>query len=313
MGPYVNGSRVAGFTPCLSWVRIRRGMWRVLSWEVGVVERRSEEQGVEAGSSPTQLAVRQSVVPLLRQPHPPPLRTVSGRVAPCATVWAIPERREPGGDAESGGSLRSVGEVAAQRAVDQVREPSFEAAEGFAAGFAFGSFALVVGAAFGVCGDLGDRNGVERPVELPVAAAVEAVSYGSPRRCGDGCCSVGGGEVVPGGVAADVDDVADDGGRNDGADGANVKAVQQMLGHASAAMTLDVYAGLFADDLDSVADQLDRALARTGPTKPSCPLRIRTNRPLARQTPSEPPWGIEPSPTHCERNRACPRRGRFLG
>jgi integrase len=39
--------------------------------------------------------------------------------------------------------------------------------------------------------------------------------------------------------------------------GANVKAVQRMLGHASAAMTLDVYAGLFADDLDSVADGLD--------------------------------------------------------
>jgi integrase len=36
--------------------------------------------------------------------------------------------------------------------------------------------------------------------------------------------------------------------------GENVKAVQQMLGHASAAMTLDVYAGLFADDLDAVAD-----------------------------------------------------------
>ena len=45
--------------------------------------------------------------------------------------------------------------------------------------------------------------------------------------------------------------------------GANVKAVQQMLGHASAAMTLDIYAGLFADDLDAVADQLDRAFART--------------------------------------------------
>ncbi len=45
--------------------------------------------------------------------------------------------------------------------------------------------------------------------------------------------------------------------------GANVKAVQQMLGHASAAMTLDVYAGLFADDLDAVADQLDRAFAKT--------------------------------------------------
>jgi Phage integrase family len=44
--------------------------------------------------------------------------------------------------------------------------------------------------------------------------------------------------------------------------GANVKAVQQMLDHASAAMTLDVYAGLFADDLDTVADQLDRAFAK---------------------------------------------------
>ena len=40
-----------------------------------MVERRSEEQGVEAGSSATQLAVRQSVVPLLRQPHPPHPRT----------------------------------------------------------------------------------------------------------------------------------------------------------------------------------------------------------------------------------------------
>jgi hypothetical protein len=32
-----------------------------------------------------------------------------------------------------------------------------------------------------------------------------------------------------------------------------------MLGHASAAMTLDVYAGLFADDLDAVADSLNAA------------------------------------------------------
>jgi integrase len=43
--------------------------------------------------------------------------------------------------------------------------------------------------------------------------------------------------------------------------GANVKAVQRMLGHASAAMTLDVYAGLFNDDLDAVADRLDAAAA----------------------------------------------------
>jgi integrase len=42
--------------------------------------------------------------------------------------------------------------------------------------------------------------------------------------------------------------------------GANVKAVQRMLGHAKASMTLDVYADLFDDDLDVVADRLDTAI-----------------------------------------------------
>lgn len=43
---------------------------------------------------------------------------------------------------------------------------------------------------------------------------------------------------------------------------ANVKAVQRMLGHASAAMTLDVYSGLFADDLDDVALRLNEGAER---------------------------------------------------
>lgn len=43
--------------------------------------------------------------------------------------------------------------------------------------------------------------------------------------------------------------------------GANVKAVQRMLGHASAAMTLDVYADLFDADLDLVAANIDTARA----------------------------------------------------
>jgi integrase len=41
--------------------------------------------------------------------------------------------------------------------------------------------------------------------------------------------------------------------------GANVKAVQKMLGHASAAMTLDVYADLFDDDLDAVGAAMSAA------------------------------------------------------
>ncbi|GAA4726247.1 hypothetical protein GCM10023350_06220 [Nocardioides endophyticus] len=43
------------------------------------------------------------------------------------------------------------------------------------------------------------------------------------------------------------------------ASGADVKVVQQMLGHSSATMTLDTYGHLFEDRLDEVGDALDRA------------------------------------------------------
>jgi integrase len=54
--------------------------------------------------------------------------------------------------------------------------------------------------------------------------------------------------------------------------GANPKVVQQMLGHASAAMTLDVYAGLFNPDLDDVADRLDEAARAAGSVSQVCPI-----------------------------------------
>ena len=50
--------------------------------------------------------------------------------------------------------------------------------------------------------------------------------------------------------------------------GANVKAVQRMLGHAGAAMTLDVYADLFDDDLDAVAVALNQGAAGSDVGKP---------------------------------------------
>lgn len=43
--------------------------------------------------------------------------------------------------------------------------------------------------------------------------------------------------------------------------GANVKAVQKMLGHASAAMTLDTYADLFDKDAEAVADAHDERVS----------------------------------------------------
>src|SRR5207342_2052362 len=45
------------------------------------------------------------------------------------------------------------------------------------------------------------------------------------------------------------------------ASGADVKVVQQMLGHKSATMTLDLYGHLFGDRLDVVAEAMDSARA----------------------------------------------------
>jgi integrase len=53
--------------------------------------------------------------------------------------------------------------------------------------------------------------------------------------------------------------------------GANVKAVQRMLVHAKASMTLDVYADLFDEDLDTVAANLDAAIR-------SAAYRLRTDQ-----------------------------------
>jgi integrase len=44
--------------------------------------------------------------------------------------------------------------------------------------------------------------------------------------------------------------------------GANVKAIQRLLGHESAAVTLNIYSGLFDDDLDRVAERLNDAALR---------------------------------------------------
>lgn len=47
--------------------------------------------------------------------------------------------------------------------------------------------------------------------------------------------------------------------------GANVKALQRMLGHESASLTLDTYGALFEDDLSSVSSALDSLLAASSP------------------------------------------------
>lgn len=59
---------------------------------------------------------------------------------------------------------------------------------------------------------------------------------------------------------------------------ANVKVLQRMLGHKSAAMTLDTYADLFDDDLDTVASLLDtRATSAADVGKVWADLGIRAS------------------------------------
>jgi hypothetical protein len=68
--------------------------------------------------------------------------------------------------------LRVVG----HGAVDHVGEASLEAAHGFFAGLASGSFALVVVPAWGRSLDLGHGHDVQRVVQLPVAGTRQAMS-----------------------------------------------------------------------------------------------------------------------------------------
>jgi len=58
--------------------------------------------------------------------------------------------------------------------------------------------------------------------------------------------------------------------------GGNVRVVQQMFGHATASMTLDLDGRLFPDQLDDVADRLD-AIGRAAADNPADYLRTMTS------------------------------------
>jgi integrase len=62
--------------------------------------------------------------------------------------------------------------------------------------------------------------------------------------------------------------------------GASVKAVQKTLGHKSAVVTLDRYGHLWPDELEDLAERLDRARAAavapsTRPTAPATVIQLR--------------------------------------
>jgi integrase len=71
--------------------------------------------------------------------------------------------------------------------------------------------------------------------------------------------------------------------------GANVKALQRMLGHARASMTLDVYADLFDDDLDTVAESLDAAISKAASAAITAASGLSAAPPLLPQAPGLSP------------------------
>ncbi len=83
--------------------------------------------------------------------------------------------------------------------------------------------------------------------------------------------------------------------------GAEIKVVQQMLGHKSATMTLDLYGHLFESRIDEVADALDKAawipdVAPAWPQGNIADLEAARQRRAARQTSGRqavPPARIE--------------------
>jgi hypothetical protein len=86
-------------------------------------------------------------------------------------------------------------------------------------------------------------------------------------------------------------------------EGANPKHIQRHLGHSSITVTMDTYGHLFPEDLQYVADRLDRRIARVqqGTSKgrargwePRDAAAEAGRMPLTSQNAAVGPGGIEP-------------------
>src|SRR3954452_18144658 len=94
-----------------------------------------------------------------------------------------------------------------QEVPDAAGEVAFEAADGFAGGLVFGSFAVEVGLGFGVAAGAGDGDAVDGGVDLAVAAAVEPVAVGLAGAVQDRRDAGGAGELGFGAEAGDAGDL----------------------------------------------------------------------------------------------------------
>ena len=154
---------------------------------------RWSERAVSRGEDPP---VR---LPLLRRQ----VEVVVGGVAGDGRAGGRDDGRAPWGVA--GWRLREP--------VDAADEVALEGSEGFAAGLAFGLFAIEERLGRGVVASFVEHEAIERAVELAVAAGVQAVAVGASGGCGDRGGSGQPRELGVAGEASDAGDLADQLGR----------------------------------------------------------------------------------------------------
>src|SRR6266516_5590353 len=117
--------------------------------------------------------------------------------------------------------------VCEEELVEVAGELALDAADRLAFAFAAGTQAFVVGACFGVAADAGAGDYVQDPVQLPVAAAVEAVAALGAARAFDRTRS---GERGEGGLALHASGLAAGDDQLRGGEGAGA-AFGDDLGH----------------------------------------------------------------------------------
>jgi len=101
---------------------------------------------------------------------------------------------------------------------------------------------------------------------LEADALIFTAKKGGPLRASNFRGSVWKPAVIEAGLPADLvpHDLRDTAASLMISSGASIKAVQRALGHATASMTLDRYAGLFEEDLEALADRMEERFAAQG-------------------------------------------------
>src|SRR3989475_11360250 len=136
-------------------------------------------------------------------------------------------RRRLGGAAwrPCGTLLCCQGRVRRESVVEVAGERTLDAAPGFAVGLAGAKQSLVVGSRLTIVADAGERDHVQGAIQLPVAAAVEAMTPLAPAR---GIDRAGAGERRKGGLAPHAGGIAPRGDPLRRADGTKPAPGQQI-------------------------------------------------------------------------------------